>query len=49
MNELLAITAATTAVFWAAEGFEAALPVALVLGALTAVVHYAAAASTRSR
>jgi hypothetical protein len=40
MNELLAITAATTAVFWAAEGFEAALPVALVLGALTAVVHF---------
>ncbi len=37
---MLAITAATTAVFWIAEGFEAALPVALVLLAFTAVVHF---------
>ena len=37
---MLAITAATTAVFWVAEGFDAALPVALVLLAFTAVVHF---------
>jgi hypothetical protein len=37
---MLAITVATTAVFWIAEGFEAALPVALVLLAFTAVVHF---------
>jgi 4-amino-4-deoxy-L-arabinose transferase-like glycosyltransferase len=37
---MLAITAATTAVFWIAEGFEAAFPVALVLLAFTAVVHF---------
>ena len=37
---MLAITAATTAVFWIAEGFEAALPVGLLLLAFTAVVHF---------
>ena len=37
---MLAITAATTAVFWIAEGFEAAFPVALVLLAFTAIVHF---------
>jgi hypothetical protein len=37
---MLAITAATTTVFWIAEGFEAALPVALLLLAFTAVVHF---------
>lgn len=37
---MLAITAATTAVLWAAEGLEAALPFAVVLLALTAVVHF---------
>ena len=37
---MLAITVATTAVFWIAEGFEAALPIALVLLAFTAVVHF---------
>lgn len=37
---MLAITAATTTVFWIAEGFEAALPVGLVLLAFTAVVHF---------
>jgi hypothetical protein len=37
---MLAITAATTAVFWIAEGFDAAFPVALVLLAFTAVVHF---------
>jgi 4-amino-4-deoxy-L-arabinose transferase-like glycosyltransferase len=37
---MLAITAATTAVFWIADGFEAAFPVALVLLAFTAVVHF---------
>lgn len=37
---MLAITAAATGVLWAAEGFEAALPFALVLLAFTAVVHF---------
>jgi 4-amino-4-deoxy-L-arabinose transferase-like glycosyltransferase len=37
---MLAITAACVAVFWIAEGFEAALPIGLVLGAFTAVVHF---------
>ena len=37
---MLAITAATTTVFWIAEGFEAALPVALLLLAFTAVLHF---------
>jgi hypothetical protein len=37
---MLAITAATTAVFWIADGFEAAFPVGLVLLAFTAVVHF---------
>jgi hypothetical protein len=34
------IGAATTAVFGAAEGFEAAWPVALIMTALIAVVHF---------
>ncbi len=34
------IGAATTAVFWIAEGFEAALPVALIMTACIAVVHF---------
>jgi hypothetical protein len=34
------IGAATTAVFWAAEGFDAAWPVALIMTALIAVVHF---------
>ena len=37
---MLAVTAATTAVFWIAQGFDAALPVGLVLLAFTAVVHF---------
>jgi hypothetical protein len=37
---MLAIGAATTAVFWAAEGFEAAWPTALVLGAAITIVHF---------
>jgi hypothetical protein len=37
---MLAIAAATTAVFWAAEGFEAAWPVGALLLAFTAVVHF---------
>ncbi len=37
---MLAITAATTAVFWIADGFEAAFPVGLVPLAFTAVVHF---------
>lgn len=37
---MLAITAATTTVFWIADGFDAAFPVALVLLAFTAVVHF---------
>ena len=37
---MLAITAATTTVFWIAEGFDAAFPVALVLLAFTAIVHF---------
>jgi hypothetical protein len=37
---MLAITAATTAVFWIAQGFDAAFPVGLVLLAFTALVHF---------
>ena len=37
---MLAITAATTAVFWAADGFEQAWPVGAILLAFTAVVHF---------
>jgi hypothetical protein len=37
---MLAITAATTAAFWIAQGFDAAFPVGLVLLAFTAVVHF---------
>jgi hypothetical protein len=37
---MLAIAAATTAVFWVAQGFEAAFPTALVLGAAIAIVHF---------
>jgi hypothetical protein len=37
---MLAITAAFVAVFWAAEGFESALPVALILLGFTAIVHF---------
>jgi 4-amino-4-deoxy-L-arabinose transferase-like glycosyltransferase len=37
---MLAITAACVAVFWAAEGPEAALPFGAVLLAFTALVHY---------
>ena len=37
---MLAITAATTAVFWIADGFDAAFPVGLVLLGFTAVVHF---------
>lgn len=37
---MLAITAATTAVFWIAQGFDAALPVGILLLAFTAVVHF---------
>jgi len=37
---MLAITAATTVVFWIAQGFDAAFPVGLVLLAFTAVVHF---------
>lgn len=37
---MLAITAATVAVFWIAQGFDAALPVGMVLLAFTAVVHF---------
>ena len=37
---MLAITAATTAVFWIAQGFDAAFPVGLGLLAFTAVVHF---------
>ena len=37
---MLAITVATTAVFWIAQGFDAALPVALLLLAFTALVHF---------
>jgi hypothetical protein len=37
---MLLITAATTAVFWIAEGFDAALPVGVLLLAFTAVVHF---------
>ena len=37
---MLGITAATTAVFWAADGFEEAWPVGAVLLAFTAVVHF---------
>jgi 4-amino-4-deoxy-L-arabinose transferase-like glycosyltransferase len=34
------ISAAATAVFWVAEGFEAAWPFALVMTAFIAVVHF---------
>ena len=37
---MVAITAANTAVFWIAQGFDAAFPVGLVLLAFTAVVHF---------
>jgi hypothetical protein len=37
---MLAITAATTTVFWIAEGYEAALGVSVVLLAFTAIVHF---------
>jgi hypothetical protein len=37
---MLLITAATTAVFWIAQGFDAALPVGVLLLAFTAVVHF---------
>jgi hypothetical protein len=37
---MLAIAAAGVAVFWAAEGFEAAWPFALVMAAFIAVVHF---------
>ena len=37
---MLAITAATTGVFWIAQGFDAAFPVGLGLLAFTAVVHF---------
>jgi nitrate/nitrite transporter NarK len=37
---MLAITAAGVAVFWAAEGFEAAWPFGAVLLAFTALVHF---------
>ena len=37
---MLAITVATTAVFWIAEGLDAAWPVALLLLAFTALVHF---------
>jgi hypothetical protein len=37
---MLAITAATVAVFWIAEGFDAAFPVALLLLAFTALLHF---------
>jgi hypothetical protein len=37
---MLAITAATTAVFWAAQGLDDAWPVALLLTAFTAIVHF---------
>jgi|SRR4051812_16270460 hypothetical protein len=37
---MLAITAATTAVFWIADGIEPALAVGLLLLGFTAVVHF---------
>jgi 4-amino-4-deoxy-L-arabinose transferase-like glycosyltransferase len=37
---MLAITAACVAVFWAAEGPEAALPFGAILLAFTALVHF---------
>ena len=37
---MLAITVATTAVFWIAQGAEAGISVGLVLLAFTAVVHF---------
>jgi hypothetical protein len=37
---MLAISVATTAVFWIAQGFDAALPVGVLLLAFTAVVHF---------
>ena len=37
---MIAIGAATTAVFWAAEDFESAWPVALLMSAFVAMVHF---------
>jgi len=37
---MAAIGAAATAVLWLAEGFEAAWPMALILGAFIALVHF---------
>jgi hypothetical protein len=37
---MLAITVVTTAVFWIAQGFDAAFPVAILLLAFTALVHF---------
>ena len=37
---MIAIAAAGTAVFWAAEGFESAWPFALVMAVFIAVVHF---------
>lgn len=37
---MVAIAAAGVAVFWAAEGFEAAWPFALVMAAFIGVVHF---------
>jgi nitrate/nitrite transporter NarK len=37
---MLAIAGAGVAVFWAAEGFEAAWPFAVVMGAFIALVHF---------
>jgi hypothetical protein len=37
---MLLITAATTTIFWIAQGFDAALPIGVLLLAFTAVVHF---------
>ncbi|MBA3263848.1 MAG: hypothetical protein H0T69_15505 [Thermoleophilaceae bacterium] len=37
---MIAIGAATTAVFWVAEGFEGAWPTALIMAAFIAIVHF---------
>jgi hypothetical protein len=37
---MLAVAGATVAVFWAAEGFESAWPVAVAFAALIAIVHF---------
>jgi len=37
---MLAIGVAATAVFWAADGFESAWPVAVIMAAFIAVVHF---------